>query len=136
MNFKEDNLTLKNEEAEQALLASLLYNNKSYETVNNFLKPEHFANSTHKKIYSIISFLIEKGEMADPITLHQYFIKEKDRNEKTSYITKLSQSVVSITNTQDYGKTIFDLYIRRELINLGNDIICNAKKFNVKKRSY
>jgi replicative DNA helicase len=135
--IKEDLLLPRNEEAEQALLASLLYNNKSYEKISEFLKPEYFSSSIHKKIYSTISFLIEKGEIADPITLHQYFVQEKSLDEigGTSYITKLSESVISITNTYDYGNTIFDLYIRRELINLGKEIIHDAQEFQIERKA-
>ena len=124
---------LKNEEAEQALLGALLYNNAAYERVSDFLKSEHFSNNTHAKIYEAISFLIESGQTADPITLHHYFsqIKSLENIEKTTYLSQLIESVISIINTADYGETIYDLYLRRELINLGEEVINNAHQFKL-----
>ena len=43
-----------NIEAEQALLGALLANNKAYEQISDFLKPNHFADPVHAKIYEVI----------------------------------------------------------------------------------
>ena len=59
-------------EAEQALLGAILANNKAYEKVSEFLKPQHFADSTHAKIFEVISKLITRGHVADVITLKNY----------------------------------------------------------------
>ena len=40
-----------NLEAEQALLGAILANNKAMEKVSEFLKPQHFADSVHAKIF-------------------------------------------------------------------------------------
>ena len=63
----------KNLEAEQALLGALLANNKAFERISEFLKPEHFADPVHAKIFNIISKLITRGHVADTITLKNYF---------------------------------------------------------------
>ena len=63
-------------DAEQALLGAILTNNRAMEQVIEFLKPEHFANPIHGKIYKACQILLERGRLADPITLKDYFASE------------------------------------------------------------
>ena len=67
--------TPKNLEAEQALLGALLANNRALEKVADFLRPYHFASPAHTKIYEACQSLIERGHVADPVTLQGYFIE-------------------------------------------------------------
>ena len=67
-----------NLEAEQALLASLLTNNKTYEKISDFLRLNHFYDDINSKIFEGISKLIEKNLLADPITLKNYFIQKNE----------------------------------------------------------
>ena len=117
-----------NDEAEMALLGALLQNNKSFEKVSEFLRPEHFANRIHGRLYEAMRHLLEQGRPADQITLRQYFESDGDLQEVGGwpYIMQISHSVVSIINAGDYGKTIHDLYLRRELISLGEEMVNQA----------
>ena len=117
-----------NDEAEMALLGALLQNNRSFERVGEFLKPEHFANRIHGRLFEAMARLIEKGQIADQITLRQYFEADGDLAEIGGwpYIMQISHSVVSIINAEDYGRTIHDLYLRRQLIGLGEDMVNGA----------
>ena len=54
-----------NLEAEQALLGAILVNNKAFEKVSEYLKPYHFADSIHAKIFEVMSNLIQRGHIAD-----------------------------------------------------------------------
>ncbi len=65
-----------NIEAEQALIASLLTDNKAYEKVSDFLKPNHFYDNINSKIFEGIAKLIENNQLADPLTLKNYFIQK------------------------------------------------------------
>ena len=56
-----------NIEAEQGLLGSLLRNNRAYEKVAEFLRPDHFANVVHGRIYEALGRLIDRGQIADPV---------------------------------------------------------------------
>lgn len=67
----------KNIEAEQALIGAILANNKAFEKVSEFLKPVHFADSTHQKIFDVMSKLITKGHIADVITLKAILSKKE-----------------------------------------------------------
>ena len=62
-----------NTEAEQALLGAMLINNAAYHRVAEFLLPEHFGNAVHGRIYAAIGKLIERGQIADPVTLKNLF---------------------------------------------------------------
>ena len=64
---------LSNTEAEQALLGAILINNAAYGRVAEFLNPEHFANAVHGRIYAAIGKLLERGQIANPITLKNLF---------------------------------------------------------------
>jgi replicative DNA helicase len=122
-----------NYEAEQALLGALLHNNEALEKVQEFLRPEHFANNVNGKIYSAICTLCDRGQVADPITLHDYFSTDEDLSQAggTEYLVNLADSVVSIINTEHYGRIVEDLFTRRQLINIGEELVVDAKKIDI-----
>jgi replicative DNA helicase len=122
-----------NDEAEMALVGALLQNNRAFERVSEFLKPEYFANRIHGRLFEAIGKLIEKGQIADQITLRQYFEADGDLAEVGGwpYIMQISHSVVSIINAEDYGRTIHDLYLRRQLIDLGEELVNDAFASNL-----
>ncbi len=126
-----------NIEAEQSLLGTLLYNNIAYEQVSDFLRSEHFCDANHGKIYAATTKLIEKGQVADPITLRDYFNTQKELEQigGTDYLATLATSVVSLVNTKDYGKLIHDLYLRRQLINIGHDLSAKSHKVDLDSKA-
>jgi replicative DNA helicase len=117
-----------NLEAEQSLLSALLVNNKAYEKVSEFLKPEHFASSVHGKIYEACARLIERGQLADPLILRDYFKQDGSLDEigGFQYLMNLANASVSIINAADYGRLIHDRYIRREIIDIGTNMVNEA----------
>ncbi len=117
-----------NLEAEQALLSALLHNNRAYERVSEFLRPEHFAHGAHAKIYATLARLIERGQVADPITLKDGLEQAEELEEVggTAYLAKLATAAGSSYTISDYGQIIYDLYLRRQLIDLGQNIIAGA----------
>ncbi len=119
-----------NIEAEQALLGAILANNKAFEKVSEFLKPQHFADPIHQKIFEVISKLITRGHIADVITLKNYFEQEGTLNDVggAKYLIKLADSSTPLTNAEYYAQFIYDKYLRRELISTGFDIVNNAAK--------
>lgn len=119
-----------NDEAEMALLGAVLHNNRAFERVSEFLRPEHFANRVHGRIFEAVGRLVERGQVADPITLKQYFEADQDLGEigGFAYLMRLANAVVSIINAEDYGRTIHDLFLRRQLIELGEGMVNDAFK--------
>ncbi|MDY0884036.1 replicative DNA helicase [Dongia soli] len=117
-----------NTEAEQALLGAILANNQVFDKVNEFLRPEHFADALHGRIYEAIAKLVQRGQIANPVTLKNLFDQDGALAEigGAQYLVQLAQAVVSIINAEDYGKAVFDLYLRRQLIGLGTDVVNDA----------
>ncbi|HVY13007.1 MAG TPA: DnaB-like helicase C-terminal domain-containing protein, partial [Alphaproteobacteria bacterium] len=117
-----------NLDAEQALLAAILTNNLAYEKVGEFLRPEHFYNPVFGKIFQAISTVIERGQKADAITLRHFFASDTEIQQLggSDYLAQLAGSYVSIINAGDYGHTIHDLYLRRELVDIGTETVNHA----------
>ncbi|BAK83012.1 replicative DNA helicase [Komagataeibacter medellinensis] len=117
-----------NVQAEQALLGALLTNNRAYDRVSDFLTGAHFANEVNGRIYDAISRRIEGGQLADPVTLRAEFENTGvlDSVGGTAYLAKLLTSMVGIINAADYGRVIHDAWIRRQLIDIGQDVVNNA----------
>jgi len=117
-----------NYEAEAALLGAILANNQALEKVSDFLRAEHFAEPAHGRIFAAITKLIDRGQIADSVQLAHYFNDDEALKEVggSSYLAELQTSIVSIINAADYGKTIHDLHLRRELIALGEEIVNEA----------
>ena len=85
-----------NFEAEMALLGALLANNKAFDKVVEFLKPEHFADARHGRIYDACAKLIQRGTIANPVTLKNYFEQDDSLAEigGTQYLARLVGAVV------------------------------------------
>ncbi len=124
---------LYNLEAEQGVLGILLLDNSYHEHVSEFLRPEHFADPIHQKIYDALSRLIERGQIADPITLKDYFEKDSALEPVggAKYLVELAQSVLSLSAIGDYGKIIHDLHLRRELMRIGSDVVQSSKTLDL-----
>lgn len=117
-----------NYDAERALLGAILVNNPAYEKVSDFLKPEHFADSIHGRIFTAAGTLIERGQIADPRTLKNFFEQDGALADigGSSYLARLAGESVTVLNAAEYGRIIHDLALRRELIALGNDVVNDA----------
>jgi replicative DNA helicase len=117
-----------NIEAEQALLGAILLNNATFHRVAEFLLPDHFAEGVHGRIFAAIAKLIERGQIANPVTLKNLFDQDGALAEigGAQYLARLATSVVTIINAEDYGRTIYDLYLRRQLITIGEDTVNDA----------
>jgi len=117
-----------NNEAEQGLLGALLISNSAYSRVSEFLEPEHFGYAVHARIFAAIAKLIERGQIANPVTLKNLFDQDGALTEigGAQYLFQLANSAVTIINAEDYGRNIRDLYLRRELITLGEDVVNDA----------
>ena len=106
----------------------MLINNAAYHRVAEFLLQEHFGNAVHGRIYAAIAKLIERGQIADPVTLKNLFDQDGALADigGAQYLGSLVNSAVTIINAEHYGRTIHDLYLRRELITVGQDIVTEA----------
>jgi replicative DNA helicase len=121
-----------NYEAEQALLGAILMNNRALDKVSEFLRPEHFADPVHGKIYEACLALSVKNQIANPITLKSYLAADQGLQELggDAYLARLAAAAAVIINAEDYGRLVFDLHLRRELIGLGEDVVNDAFETN------
>ena len=120
----QDNKQPSNLEAEQALIGSVLVNNDIIDEVSSFIKPSIFYDPAHIKIYEVIENLNNKGMVANPITLKNYFEKDNMLNEVggTEYLVKLTRFSGSSKQAVDYAKIIHEMYLRRELISISEKL--------------
>ena len=109
-----------NIEAEQALLGAILINNEAYGSVAGFLRSEHFFEEVHRRIFDVASQLIRGGKVATPITL-KTFLGDADLGGITipQYLARLAAEATAIVNTEDYGRNVYDLAARRDLVGIG-----------------
>jgi replicative DNA helicase len=114
--------------AEQALLGALLANNKAYERVSDFLLPDHFVDPINGRIFASIARRIDAGQLADAVTLRAEFEHSGVLDEVggTAYLAQLIGAMVGIINAGEYGRTIHDAWLRRQLIDIGENVVNNA----------
>jgi replicative DNA helicase len=124
-----------NMEAEQALLGTLLIDNRALEKVGDLLKPDHFYMPAHQRIYKAIQTVIDRGQTATPITLKSFFEVDQDLDQVGGavYLADLAASVMSVVNAEDYARMIYDLHLRRELISFGNDVVNDSFTQNLEQ---
>ena len=116
-----------NLEAEMGLLGAILENNSAYERVSDFLLAEHFSDPVHVRIFDACSRLIERGQLANPTTLRHIFDTEEfEKIGGYRYIAELAAANFTIINAENYGRLIYDLCLRRQLIDLGTDVVNDA----------
>ncbi len=118
----------RNIEAERGLLGAIFVNNNAYEQVSEFLKAEHFALTAHARIYKAMEKLIERGQIADPTTLRPYFEADESLEDigGAQYLAHLAASAINVINSREYGRIIYDMHLKRELIQLGEDVVNGA----------
>lgn len=117
-----------NYEAERALLGAILMTNRAYERVGDFLRGEHFADPVNAVVFDACAALIEKGAPANPITLRTH-LESNDLVQAAggvTYLTNLAASAVTIINTADYGRLVYELFLRREMIAIGEEVVNQA----------
>jgi replicative DNA helicase len=117
-----------NIEAEQALLGAVLVNNEAYYRVSDFLLPDHFFDPLHGRIYEKAGALILNAQLATPVTLKSYFSDDAALIEigGPSYLARLAGAAVTIVNAKDYGRAVYDMAIRRDLISIGEEMSVQA----------
>jgi len=114
-----------NIEAEQALLGAILVNNEAFYRVSDFLEPGHFFEPVHKQIYEITAQIIRQNKVANPVTLKNFLPSDLAIGElnPAQYLARLAAEATTIINAEDYGRSIYDLALRRALIGIGEDVV-------------
>ena len=117
-----------NIEAEQAVLGALLVNNDAAGKVGDFLLSEHFYEPAHQRIYDAALRLIERNQLANPVTLKHYFEQDQTLSEVggAQYLVRLASSAVTVYNVEHYARVVHDLALRRSLMDIGDEMLHDA----------
>ena len=115
-----------NVEAETALIGCILWDNRNYEKVSEFLTEEHFVDSNNQIIFKTIKNLLEKNILVSPITLKNYLPDDENKIDNVKYLNQIKDSAPSTQNTLNYAKIIYDLHIKRNLVGIAHNIINNT----------
>ena len=120
-----------NIEMEMALLGGIIATNKAYEKVAEYLQPIHFSQQVNGDIYAACSKMIEAGQLADRRTLEVHFGRDRGLAELggPAYLDKLLSRAATLVETGAYGKDIYDIYLRREIIALGTRMANQAHPY-------
>ena len=129
---KIDNKQPSNIEAEQALIGSVLVNNDIIDEVSSIISSSTFYDPAHTKIYEVIETLNNKGMIANPITLKNFFEKDNMLDEVggTEYLVKLTRFSSSTKQAVDYAKIIHEMFLRRQLVLISDKLSTDTLNAN------
>ncbi len=122
-----------NIEAEQQLLGAILTNNDVYDRVASVINATHFYEPVHARIYEVAAARIAKNNLASPVTLKAFLEDDEGLKELggPSYLARIAGAAISSFAARDYAQMIYDLAIRRKLMDLGKEIKDKAAKVDV-----
>ena len=114
--------------AEQNLLGALLLDNGVMERIDDRLRADHFYDPLHGRIFATMLRLIDRGQLANPVTLKSFFSSADDGGSDNieEYLGELADGVISLSQAPDYALTVYETHLRRELIRIGDDVIHDA----------
>jgi replicative DNA helicase len=117
-----------NVEAEAALLGALMIDNRLVEDVQLKLKPHHFFEPLHGRIYEAILKLTDRNMVANPVTLRPTFEADEAMKEVggPAYLAQLTGSGAAIIGAKDFAQQVYDLALLRALIGVGRDLVEGA----------
>ena len=125
-------------EVEQALLGAILSDNRAMERASALVKPEHFYDPLHGRIFDTMQQMIERGGVVvTPLTLHATMKADPGVIEVggQAYFETLRAAAPAIPNVRDFGNILSDLHVRRSLIRIGEDIVNTAYEAPIEKNS-
>ena len=123
---EQNNNNFSNIEAELALIGSILIDNKNYEKVSDFLSEEHFVNHDNQIIFKTIKTLLDRNILVSPITLKNYLPNENNEIDSVKYLNQIKDSAPSTQNAYNYAKLIYDLFVKRNLLSISQNIISDT----------
>src|ERR1043165_3347559 len=117
-----------NVEAEPALLGALMIDNRLVEDIGLKLKPHHFFEPLHGRIYEAILKMTDSNRVANPVTLRPLFDGDENIKEVggAAYLAQLTGSGAAVIGARDFAGQIYDLALLRSLIGVGRDLVEGA----------
>ena len=117
-----------NIEAEQAVIGSVLVSNDIYDEITPIIDAQKFFDPVHAKIFETIANLINKGLLANPITLKNHFDNNEGLKELggQEYLIKITKFSTSVKQAIDYANIVHEMHVRRELIKISETVLDEA----------
>ncbi len=117
-----------NIEAEAAFLGAVLIDNRVLEELRTPLRPDHFFESLHERIYERILKLVERNATASPVTLKPYFEGDEALSALggTTYLAQLTSDGQGLLAAAQLAEQIYDLALLRELVSVGRGLVEGA----------
>ena len=117
-----------NIEAEAALLGALMIDNRLVEDVQLKLRPDHFFEPLHARIYEAILRMTDSNRVANPVTLKPLFDADEAMKEVggPAYLAQLTGSGAAVIGARDFASQIYDLALLRALVGVGRDLVEGA----------
>ncbi|KTR96416.1 DNA helicase, partial [Methylobacterium radiotolerans] len=110
------------------MLGAILINNDAYYRVVDFLKANHFFGPLHGHIFEVMGELIRSNRVANPITLEAFLPTTIGivGFSVAQYLARLAAEATTVINAPDYGRPIYDLAVRGEVIKVAEDMLSIA----------
>ena len=117
-----------NIEAEAAFLGAALIDNRVIEELATRLRPEHFFEPVHARIYERILQLLDRKAVVTPVTLKPYFEADEALKELggITYLARLTADGQGLLAPRELAEQIYDLALLRELIAVGRELVSSA----------
>ena len=117
-----------NIEAEAAFLGAVLIDNRVIEELQTPIRPEHFFEPLHERIYARALALIERNATASPVTLRPHFEADEALKELGGprYLAQLTANGAGLLAPRELAQQIYDLALLRELVSVGRGLVEGA----------
>ncbi|MEO1649008.1 MAG: DnaB-like helicase C-terminal domain-containing protein, partial [Pseudomonadota bacterium] len=117
-----------NLEAEAAFLGAVLIDNRVIEELRTPIKPHHFFEPLHERIYEKILKTVDRNATASPVTLRPQFEGDPALKELggPSYLAKLTANGSGLLAPHELAQQVYDLALLRELVSVGRGLVEGA----------
>ncbi len=117
-----------NIEAEAAFIGAVLIDNRVIEELATPLKPGHFFEPVHQRVYERILTLLDRNAVVTPVTLKPYFEADEALKQLggVAYLARLTADGQGLLAPREFAGQIYDLALLRELITVGRNLVESA----------
>ncbi len=117
-----------NLEAEAAFLGAVLIDNSVIEELPVTIRPEHFFEPLHQRIYDRILTLVDRNAVVTPVTLKPYFETDEAMKELggITYLAQLTADGQGLLAPRELAQQIYDLALLRQLVSVGRGLVEGA----------
>jgi replicative DNA helicase len=113
-----------NTEAEESVLGAVMLSVDAANVALESLTPDDFYKPAHQSIWEAVTALFDGNEPIDPVTVTDWLRRREllDRVGGVGYITRLMESVPSVSNVDYYADIVGETSSRRRLLRAGSEV--------------